>query len=134
MLLRAISVICLFSFAGFASATPNCGGISSSHADERACWQKAAEESSALVRAAQDDLRKRIESWDEDADYRERTLVLFNESTQQFDRYRKAQCEFEASSAAGGNGAGDMRLSCQISLDEVYLRSVRVQSAWFQKR
>jgi hypothetical protein len=53
----------------------------------------------------------------------ERSLKLFNLSTTAYARYRKFQCEHEASSAAGGNGAGDMRLSCQVLLDAAYLKS-----------
>ena len=134
MYLRAVALVVLFSLAGLASAAPDCGGRSSSHAGERACWIKAAEKSDLLVRSAQESLRKRIKSWDENAEYIERTLVLFDESTKRFSRYRQSQCEFEASAAAGGNGAGDMRLSCQIALDETYLRSLHEQSMWFSAR
>ena len=134
MYIRVIILGALFSFTGFALAAPDCGGRASSHASERACWIKAVEKSNALVHSAQESLRKRIKSWDEDAEYIERTLVLFDESTKRFSRYRQSQCEFEASSAAGGNGAGDMRLSCQIALDESYLRSLNEQSTWFSGR
>ena len=134
MYIRAAALGALFSLAGLASAAPDCGGRSCDHASERACWIKAAEKSKALVHSAQESLRKRIKGWDEDAEYIERTLVLFNESTKRFSRYRQSQCEFEASAASGGNGAGDMRLSCQIDLDETYLRSLRIQSTWFPGR
>lgn len=134
MYLRIVALVVLFLLAGLASAAPDCGGRSSSHASERACWIKAAEKSDLLVRSAQESLRKRIKSWDQNAEYMERTLVLFDESTKRFSRYRQSQCEFEASAAAGGNGAGDMRLSCQIALDETYLRSLHEQSTWFSGR
>lgn len=124
----------LFTSTGFASAAPDCGGRSSSHASERACWVKAAEKSNALVRSAQVSLRERIKNWGEEAGSIERTLVLFDESAKRFNRYRQAQCEFAASTAAGGNGAGDMRLSCQITLNEAYLRSLHEQSVWFSGR
>lgn len=134
MYLRVVALGALFSLAGLSSAAPDCGTRASSHASERACWIKAAEKSNLLVRSAQESLRKRIKSWDEDAESIERTLVLFDESTKRFSRYRQSQCEFEASAAAGGNGAGDMRLSCQIALDETYLRSLREQSTRFSGR
>ena len=113
---RAVVSGALFPLAGFASAAPDCGGRSMSHASERACWTKADEQPNALVDSAQESLRKRIEGWDEEAEYIGRTLVLFDESTKRFSRYRQSQCEFAASTAAGGNGAGDMLLSCQIAL------------------
>ena len=134
MYIRLVALVALFSLTGLASASPYCGGRSSTHASERACWIKAEKKSKALVHSAQESLRKRIKSWDEDAESIERTLVLFDESTKKFSRYRHSQCEFEASTAAGGNGAGDMRLSCQIALDETYLRSLYKQSTPFSDR
>jgi hypothetical protein len=112
---------------------PNCETLSSGHAEERACWIKAAEQSSADVQAAQKLHRERIKRWSEDAAYMERSLMLFDESTQQFSRYRQSQCEFEASAAAGGNSAGDIRLKCQIALDEAYLRSLHGHVTWFPR-
>lgn len=134
MRIRVVVLGGLFSLGGCVSAAPNCGGRSSSHADERACWIKAAEKSNALVHTAQESLRQRIKNWDEEADYIKRTLSLFDESTKQFNRYRQSQCEFEASTAAGGNSADDMRLNCQIALDETCLRSLQGQSTKFSGR
>lgn len=134
MNIRVIALGALFSLAGLASAAPDCGGRSSTHASERACWIKAAQKSKARVDSAQEALRKRIKGWDEDAEFIERSLVLFNESTKRFSRYRQSQCDFEASVSAGGNGADDMRLSCQIALDEAYLRSLHEQSTSFPGR
>lgn len=131
MYIRLVIFAALFSLSGYTLAVPNCGGKASSHADERACWIKAAEKSNARVHSAEESLRKRIKSWDEDANCVETTLALFDESTRRFSRHRQSQCEFEASIAAGGNGAGDMRLSCQIGLDETYLRWLHEQFTRF---
>lgn len=134
MFVRVVLLSVLFLLAEVALAEPDCGGKSSSHADERACWIKAARESEIRVHTAQEAQRKRIKSRAEDTEYIDRTLALFNESAKQFVRYRQSQCEFEASVAAGGNGAGDMRLSCQIALDEAYLHSLHEKSTWFRDR
>jgi hypothetical protein len=37
----------------------------------------------------------------------------------------------EASSAAGGNGKGDLRLDCQIRLDRLYTAELRRRSGMF---
>jgi hypothetical protein len=49
---------------------------------------------------------------DDEVEVKNRILKNFDAATEQFKRYRTAQCEFEASSAAGGNGADD--LDCSV--------------------
>jgi hypothetical protein len=54
---------------------------------------------------------------DDEVEVKNRILKNFDAATEQFKRYRTAQCEFEASSAAGGNGADDIRLQCEVRLN-----------------
>lgn len=108
-------------------------GDAPDHASERACWIKAVKDSSARVHAAQELQRRRIEQWDQDPPYRARTLALFNAAADGFARFRQTQCEYEASVAAGGNGAGDMRLRCRIALDNAYIKSIQAQAAWWSR-
>ena len=109
-------------------------GDAPDHASERACWIKADKDSDARVHMEQELQRQRIDQWDQDRPYRARTLALFNEAADKFAHLRHAQCDYEASAAAGGNGAGDMRLSCQGALDNAYLKSLRSQVASFPPR
>lgn len=92
---------------------------------------RAAKNADGRVQAAQQLLRQRIGRWSEDPPERTRTRALFDDAANGFARFRQAQCDYEASVAAGGNGAGDMRLRCEIDLDEAYLKSIQSQSAWF---
>jgi uncharacterized protein YecT (DUF1311 family) len=59
----------------------------------------------------------RIEKWDEEANWRLASAEALKQSSRQFLKYRKSQCDLVASLAAGGNGAGDMRLNCIVRLN-----------------
>lgn len=106
----------------------------SSHADQRACLVKAERISAAEVKNAQETHRKVILAWDDETSFIQQSLKLFNVSVREYARFRRAQCEYEASAAGGGNGAGDMRLNCQISLDVAYLKSLKDKVHWFPGR
>jgi hypothetical protein len=86
------------------------------------------------VTAAQAEMIKRIQAWDEDQGYKAETLRFFRISIDQYFQYRTARCDFERSAAAGGNGAGDMALECQIDLDDNYIRSISEQGKWFKAK
>ena len=80
--------------------------------------------------------RKAILAWDHstwsgEAVWRHYSLAAFNKATKQFRSYRKAQCDFEATAAAGGNGAGDMQLECQVELDKPYLELLHKEITLF---
>jgi hypothetical protein len=130
MTLRSILFAVVTCWPAAALPAQPCGNAPD-HASERACWIKAAKDSNARVHAAQDLQRRRIGQWDQDPQYRANTLALFNEAADKYAHFRRAQCEYEASVAAGGNGAGDMRHSCQVALDNAYLKSIQSQAAWF---
>jgi hypothetical protein len=130
MFLRSIAFLLITTWSVAALSAPTCGDAPD-HASERACWVKAARNSNARVRAAQELQRHRIKSSDLEAAFKSRALALFNMAATTFAQYRQAQCEYEASAAAGGNGADDMRLSCQVSINEAYLKSIQAQASWF---
>jgi predicted outer membrane protein len=69
--------------------------------------------------------RQRISSSDEDASMKQRALEALQASADSFRRYRSKQCEFEASTAAGGNSAGDLRALCGIALDNAYIEHMK---------
>jgi hypothetical protein len=94
----------------------------------RACWEALATKTAAEVSAAENDARQRISDWDEDVEYKTRSLGLLQAMTEQFQKYRVARCELEASAAAAGNGAGDMRLACEVRLNRDY--ALEIKNLW----
>jgi hypothetical protein len=54
-------------------------------------------------------LRQRIDDSDGESEYKQTSLSLLQTSASAYRRYRSSQCDFEASTAAGGNGAEDLR-------------------------
>ncbi|MFI4940273.1 MAG: lysozyme inhibitor LprI family protein [Burkholderiales bacterium] len=91
------------------------------HAEYRACLEAASKGSFAKIEAAEAWLRKRIADSDDKSEFKKSSLTLLQESASAYRQYRSSQCNFEASTAAGGNGAGDLRLICQGELDKNYL-------------
>jgi hypothetical protein len=130
-LLRVVAVAFFLVASGSAVATNVCTG-SVDHASERACLERQAAQSKARVTAAQAEMIKRIQAWDEDQGYKAETLRLFRISIDQYFQYRTARCDFERSAAAGGNGAEDMTLECQIDLDDSYMHSISEKEKWFK--
>jgi hypothetical protein len=133
MFLRSVAFLLITTTWSVAALSAPACGDAPDHASERACWVKAARNSNARVHAAQELQRQRIERSDLEVASKSRALALFNAAATTFARYRQAQCEYEASAAAGGNGAGDMRLSCQVALNEAYLKSFQAQTSWFSQ-
>jgi hypothetical protein len=58
-------------------------------------------------------------------------VKLLKQSVARFGQFRDTECKYEAAAAAGGNGAGDMQLQCQIDLNRQYAESLRKQFAWY---
>jgi uncharacterized protein YecT (DUF1311 family) len=123
------ALVCLAS-VGFTRASTDCGSATS-HADQRDCLGRSASASRAELEKVRASLVKRIETWDEDPVYRQRSLTLLKQSFMHFERFRNSECEYEAAAAAGGNGAGDMRLKCQVDLNKQYAESLQKQLNWF---
>jgi uncharacterized protein YecT (DUF1311 family) len=107
-----------------AFATEECSKATS-HAEQRECLAALAHRSDAEVMNAQAMVLKRINDWDEEESYKQESRNLLRESGARFKAFKTSQCELEASSAAGGNGTGDLRLDCQIRLDRLYAAELR---------
>ena len=86
---------------------------------------KLAAATAAEVVLVQSDVSKRIAHMDDEAEVKNNILRHFRSATEQFHRYRTTQCEFEASSAAGGNGSGDLRLLCEVRLNREYIARLK---------
>ena len=97
------------------------------HVEQRQCLGAAADRLTREIHQAQHLVRAGIAAWDVEPGDKARSL----KSTRQFQIYKARQCEFEASSAAGGNGAGDMQLACGIRLMSAYLKDLEAQAALF---
>jgi uncharacterized protein YecT (DUF1311 family) len=96
-----------------------------SHAEYRACLQQAAELSLKEVDMAEKQLSQRIADADEEGAYKKNGQALLRESAASYRNYRSAHCDFEAGTAAGGNGAQDLRLQCQVDLDKGRIGQLR---------
>lgn len=99
------------------AARTECSG-KESHVEMRACLQVQADTSSRELRDVEDKMRKSLRAWDQEPECIKRSTSEFDSSVKQFNRFRTQQCEFIASLAAGGNGQGDLRLSCIYELNE----------------
>nr|WP_315468685.1 lysozyme inhibitor LprI family protein [uncultured Undibacterium sp.] len=113
-------IIAFFSTAANAQGlTPQRGKCSKTddHARERTCLIREAKNSQIKLDAAEEKFLQQLENWDEESGYKKRTKGLFLTAKKQRNQFRKTQCELLASLAAGGNGAGDMRLECIIELN-----------------
>jgi hypothetical protein len=126
-LILAVALLVLTPVAQ--AARVSCDALAD-HAGQRACLEKQAAASGSVV-VAEHALSKRISAWDEDRAYRIKSLELLAMTARQFRIYRNAQCNFDASSTAGGNGAGDLRFKCQIALDDAYLKMLQERAVWF---
>jgi hypothetical protein len=128
MRIKSLALVIFLTTPGLAFAA--CSDFPS-HAEQRHCLELEAAKLSHQIEMTQAVLRDRISAWDEDAGYKSRALALFVSAASRFQAFTAAQCTFEASAAAGGNGAGDMQLECQISLGRAYLKSLQEQATWF---
>jgi len=104
-----------------------------SHVHGRICLEALATKTNLEMERLESQLRSRIKLWDQDqASYVQRSLLLFEQERQSYRRYREARCEFDASAAAGGNGAGEMRLGCMADLDGQRIESLNIRLEWFE--
>jgi uncharacterized protein YecT (DUF1311 family) len=114
---RLISITPVLLLAGQCLAVgPDCTRHDS-HASYRTCLERQAARADADLVHQENALRSKIGRWDETVEAKQRRLHQFDLDVAAYRRYRQARCDYEASRAAGGNGAHDMRLSCRIELD-----------------
>jgi hypothetical protein len=122
----------LFFPCGYAAA----GGCSSAngHVAERICLEAKATESTKAVVLREEQLLSAIAAWGDgtDSQMKATSTHLARKSSENFKKYRHSQCELEASAAAGGNGAGDMRAMCLTRLNQERVHSLVEQISLFK--
>lgn len=82
------------------------------HATMRKCLGDAVTLANKELTNAETKLMAYLRHWDQDQLWIDKAIEDFKGSTTAFRTYQKKQCDFEASTAAGGNSAGDLRLEC----------------------
>jgi uncharacterized protein YecT (DUF1311 family) len=124
---KHIFIIALILWAQSTSAesgADDCSALSS-HAESRSCLEKKAKRSSDKLKKSEEDLAAAIEGWGQESFWKKKSAAALKESSRSFYQHRKSQCDFKASLAAGGNGAGDMRLECTIEMNRERMARLR---------
>ena len=96
-----------------------------SHVEARACLEEQAKQSAMSVKQAESNVRSSLAKWDQEPSYKSRSTSELEAASLQFVRFRDSQCAFHASMAAGGNGAGDRRLLCEIELNNRHIADLQ---------
>jgi hypothetical protein len=106
------------------------------HAGQRECLGRLAVRTDAEILRLEALLRARITDRDAldagMASYERDPLAWLAQDVASYRRHRETRCELWASSAVGGNGAGDMRLSCRARLDRERMRELQLLSQAFE--
>ncbi len=121
------SLLLCFTFNAFASCTDTADQV-----EYRVCVAEKSESSAIKVKEKQAELLKKIKSWDQEPEFINETIKLFEKSVKSFELYKKHQCMYESSAAAGGNGGGAMGASCTTRLNTEYLNTLEKQLAWYE--
>ena len=98
----------------------------------RTCIAEKAESSQKEVKAKQEELLHKIKAWDEEPEFKNKTIEYFEKAVKSFEIYKQHQCDYEWSAAAGGNGGSSMAFRCIIKLNEDYLKSLESQLSWYK--
>ena len=88
------------------------------HANARSCLVAEAAKSDGRLEQAERNLRQALDHCQEDESFKRSGIAAQKRASAEFLRARSAQCELQATLAAGGNGANDRRLLCRIELNE----------------
>lgn len=90
-----------------------------SQAGMKECLAKKASESLQSLKQAEVEVLAALSRWDEGSRYIRVSIAALAASSEEFEKYRKAQCEFTASLSGGGAGnAHEMgRLACMAELN-----------------
>lgn len=120
-----LASVSMFTSAQEASPARQECSIERSHVEMRACLQVKAQTSANELGNVEANMRKSLAAWDQDPVYIKRSTSIFDSSAKQFTLFRTQQCEFIASLAAGGNGQGDLRLSCVSDLNEKRIAQIK---------
>lgn len=128
MVVNASMAACLLPIA--AVHAQDCSAVVE-HAAMRACLERLAAKTDAQLQALEKRVAARIALWDQDPVYIHGQQARFKADERAYRAYRAAACEFDADAAAGGNGAGDMRLQCRIDLDRARMVRLKERLGWF---
>lgn len=82
------------------------------HATMRKCLEDAATLANNNLKKTETKLIASLESWDQDQNWKDKAIARLKDASTAFRSYQNKQCDFEASTAAGGNAAGDLRAEC----------------------
>lgn len=102
------------------------------HVSQRTCSEYKATQAAKEVVRLENAVRRSIEAWAQDKDFRVKLLSEFNNAASSYAKYKADACELDRLSAAGGNGAGDMALSCAQELDQAYILRLQQQEQRFK--
>lgn len=127
--MKFFTLITVLFFSGSVSAS--CAAPRD-HVEQRACSTLRLDALAHQVLAAQHTLRDKITTWDEEPEYKAAALANFDNAARAFQRYQAQQCAFDASLAAGGNNASDLRIECNIELYSSYLKYIQAHVAAFK--
>jgi len=99
------------------------------HVGLRKCEESAVSLIEARVRSAEQSIFSKIDQWDQEKEFKATARLRFTDSIKTFRNYLNAACEVEAATAAGGNGASNMRLEClyQLNLDRLNFLSHQLE-------
>lgn len=131
--LRAIAIACIAACLSLAATAhaQDCAAADD-HASQRACLERLAAETDARLQAMEKRVSSRIALWGEAPVYIHGQQARFTAEKRTYRAYRDAACAFDADAAAGGNGAGDMRLQCRIDLDRARMARLEERLDWFE--
>src|SRR5262249_54792972 len=87
------------------------------HAQERKCMENMALTSNDELKSAESAFLASLSKEDYDPQDIAAIKKAFITGSDAFQQYRQKYCDFYASLAAGGSGAGDLRLSCVVVLN-----------------
>lgn len=98
----------------------------------RICLSQKADSSQKEVEAKRTELLTKIKAWDQEPEFRDETVKLFEKAVKSFESYKQHQCDYEWSAAAGGNGGSSMAFHCVIKLNTEYLNLLNTQLDWYE--
>ena len=108
----AIVSVLLLSAAAFSADEIDKCASAVDHFSQRQCLELTALLANNEMMKAENKVLGALQRWDQDHYWRDKALERFKHAATAFRDYREQLCNFEASIAAGGNAAGDLRLEC----------------------
>jgi len=117
IMLAFVSILITSSQSYGMDETDKCAS-SVDHVAMRKCLDDAATLANNELLKAEGKMMVALQGWDEDQHWRDKAIEDFKRASHAFREYQKQQCDFEASTAAGGNAAGDLRLECILRLSK----------------